>query len=176
MQTHHHNSTLKIKLKRCIVCGQPKGWFSKKRCKDCARIQDTMAAIEEGEEEQSESLSILIADADLLFSRYIRQKARNERNEVACFICGKIVPYSESQCMHYIPRSNLYLRWDDRNCTAGGRCCNEYKGGNLIAYAAKLEERSPGITEILYTESKIPYKPTRNELKELIADLSKKVK
>lgn len=168
------NSTIQIKLKPCNVCGKPSKIFSKGRCTQCAVIADTLARDNE-EIEQSESLSILIADLDLLFSRFIRQKARNERNEVICFICDKVISYSESQCMHYIPRGNLFLRWDERNCTAGCKTCNEYKGGNLIKYAAKLEQRSPGITEILYIESKIPYKPTRNELKELISHISKQL-
>lgn len=55
-----YNSTIKLKQKTCVNCGKPCIWFSKKRCKDCARIEDSMANDVEAEED--ESFSNLVAE------------------------------------------------------------------------------------------------------------------
>lgn len=46
---------------------------------------------------------------DTIYSKIIR--LRDER----CQMCGTT---ENLQCSHVIPRTNLYLRWDDQNCKA----------------------------------------------------------
>ena len=71
-----HNSTIEKKEKICINCGKKCYWFSKKRCADCARIEDTLKKMEKGNEKiiQEEDLGSLIEDADTIFSQFIRLK------------------------------------------------------------------------------------------------------
>ena len=172
-----HNSTISKKQKICTSCGKPCYWFSKKRCQDCARIEDTQKKMEKETEKviQEEDLGNLIEDCDILFSRYVRLLASGEDGIGKCFICDKPLHWKEAQCMHYVGRSSLYLRWETKNCKSGCKECNEYKGGNLIKYAERLEVENSGITELLYQEGHVVYKPTRTELKGLISELNSKI-
>lgn len=174
-----HNSTIGVKLKKCVSCGKPCYWFSKKRCADCARIQDTQKRMEEVSAQtiQEDDLSSIISDLDAIFSHWIRLSAAAKDGYLKCFICDSRVHWKEAQNMHYIKRgASLFLRFDPRNNKAGCKPCNEHKDGNYIEYAKRLELVSPGITDILYEEGNLVIKPTKDELKQLISDYSGKVK
>lgn len=173
-----HNSTIIRREKICKSCGKLSYHFSKGRCQPCSTREDTLKKMEQETERsiQEDDLSNLIEDLDTLFSRYVRLLASDESGMGKCFICDKPLHYKEAQCMHYIGRSSLYLRWETKNCKSGCKVCNEYKGGNLIKYAERLEAQSNGITDILYQEGHIVYKPTKAELKALISEYSLKIK
>lgn len=76
------------------------------------------------------------AQADKIFSLWIR-----ERDGHKCYTCGKQLNPKESQNGHYISRSYLALRYDERNCHCQGVECNVFKSGNLTVYAIKLMEQ-----------------------------------
>lgn len=175
------NSSIKIKTGLCCLCSPDKGmqpliagkcnyhyWLNSK-LKSAAKQQDKEVKSEPG-------LPELIEEADILFSRYIRLKAANGKDKYDCYICQVPTKVSEGQNMHFIKREHLYLRHDERNCRAGCRNCNEFKGGNYLMYVKRLEAQQPGITGILMEESRIPYKPTRDELRGLISELTQKIK
>lgn len=170
-----YNSTIKVKQKICISCGKPCVWFSKKRCQQCARVESVFEQ-EEKEAIEQEDLSGLIEDLDALFSKVVRLTYANEKGEVKCFTCSIIKPWQQQQCGHYISRKHLYLRWDLRNGRPQCEICNCHKHGNISAYARNLEEEHQGITEILLEESRIVYKPTREELRMAIIDFTQKIK
>lgn len=175
-----HNSTIRIKEKLCNVCGKPRPIFSKGACQPCAHIRNALAAREKENEKEIAliaGLPELIDDADAIFSKYIRLRAADENGILLCYICDQPVHWKQAQLMHYIKRSNLYLRWDEkRNCRPGCKTCNEFKDGNLIEYARKLELELPGVTDILYEEALLPYKPTREEVKQIILEYSHRFK
>lgn len=173
-----YNSTIITRKKICVSCGKSAYWFSKKRCADCARIEDTMARMEAESERmiQEEDLSGLIADADAIFSRYVRLSVADKSGICECYICGKKIRWQDAQCMHYIKRGCLYLRYSLDNCKCGCKECNEYKSGNLLEYGKKIDADSPGATEILYQYSVLVYKPTRQEIKDIILEYTLKVK
>jgi hypothetical protein len=125
---------------------------------------------------KEENLSDLIEEADGVFSKYVRLSAADKDGNVSCYICGDKNRWQDSQCMHYIPRANMYTRFLLDNCKAGCKGCNEYKGGNLIKYAERLERETPGITESLYEQGHIVYRISREEIKQVIAEYSIKIK
>lgn len=173
-----HNSTIEKKLKPCASCGKPCYWFSKKRCQDCSRIEDTQKRMEAVTEQviKEEDLSGLIQDADAIFSRFTRLKYANEFGIVKCFTCDTKKHWTLLQCGHFIGRSHLRLRWDERNTKPQCIHCNEMKNGNIGVYRENLENESPSITEYLYDEMRLVHKISREEIRAVISEYTPKVK
>src|SRR5688572_200651 len=145
------NSTISVKKKACKRCGEPKFIFSRGRCADCSRIEDTLAKMEEETEAElkEEGLWDLIKEADDIYSRWLRLSEADERGLVCCYTCSVVLRWQDAQCGHFVKRGNLLLRFDPRNTRVQGKCCNEYKDGNIGEYTRRLEIDHPGITTIL---------------------------
>jgi hypothetical protein len=173
-----HNSTIRLKQKPCKRCGLPKYIFSKGICKECATIEDTLARDEKETEKviEKEDLSGLIEDADAIFSQFIRLKYASNDGVTGCFTCYARKHWTLMQNGHYIKRGHLFLRWDERNCRPQCQECNELKDGNIPEFTRRLESGNPGITEILTEEMRLVYKPTRDEIRQIIASYAPKVK
>lgn len=167
-----YNSTIKRKKKNCVRCGEPSYIFSRGRCQQCAKIEDNQEIPDHSDNE----LDILINDLDTIFSQYIRLKHADKKGNVKCFTCDTEKNWKEMQNGHFIPRSNMFLRFDERNCRPQDEFCNCHKHGNISQFTKRLNEEKIGITEILYEEAKVVYKYSRHELKELIVDYTKKVR
>lgn len=125
---------------------------------------------------EEDNLQDLIKDADAIFSKYIRLKYADEDGMVACYTCGNKKHWTLQQNGHFIPRANIFLRYDERNCRPQDSDCNEYKRGNMSVFNQKLEEERPGIVDILREEAALVHKTTREELRQLISEYSIKVK
>jgi len=171
------NSTIKIKKGRCSVCNKY-GALTKGLCENHYWLGVRMKSSAKGEEDLNyeEGLPELIEEADILFSRWLRKSNIKEDGFTECYTCGVWELWTAQQCGHYIPRKCLYLRHDPRNCRVQCVTCNEHKSGNLLVFANKLEQEKPGITEILYEESLLSYKPTREEIRQIISEYSLKLK
>jgi len=169
------NSTIKVKQKICKSCGRLSYIFSKGRCADCSRVEDFNRR-EEKDKIVTEDLSGLIEDADALFSRWIRLKYSDKNGIATCFTCGIKKRWQEQQCGHYISRKSYLFRWDERSTRVQCEYCNCHKHGNLAEFGRRLESENPGITEILLEESRIVYKPSREELRAIISELTDKLK
>lgn len=163
-----HNSTIKIRQKICVRCGKPCYWFSKKRCKDCARIEDCKSKDEESQDD--ESVQNLIQDLDAIYSRYIRLKYANEKGIVKCFTCDNAAPIGQMQNGHYISRSHMATRFYEKNCRPQCPICNSKHEVDTRPFHDRLEEEEPGITTLLTEMSREIEKPTRDELKSLISE------
>lgn len=167
-----YNSTIRIKEKICASCGKPCFWFSKKRCKDCARQEDSK---DEVETEEGESMSYLIDDLDTLCSLIVRMSAADKEGYARCYTCSTRLQWTHLQNGHYISRKSAFLRWDFRNLRPQCPYCNTAKHGNLAEYGKRLENESPGITEILLEESRIVHKWSREELKNMAIEFNKQL-
>lgn len=172
-----HNSTIIRKEKICKSCGRPCYPFSKGRCQPCATQEDTTKRMEKEVSKMivEEDLSGLIEDADRIFSQYIRLKNADEKGLVTCYTCPTTKHYTLMQNGHYIKRSNLYLRWDERNCRTQCPACNETLYGNMIEYSNRLEKECKGVTDILRDEARLVHKPTRDEIRAVISEYTPKV-
>lgn len=167
-----YNSTIKLKKKNCVRCGEPSFIFSRGRCSQCAKIEDNQEIPEHSDNE----LDVLINELDGVFSQYIRLNSAGTNGLVSCYTCGVVKDWREMQCGHFVPRANMFLRFDERNCRPQCNTCNVHKHGNIPAFTRNLNEEKIGITEILYQEAATVYKYSRSELKGMILDYTKKVR
>lgn len=164
------NSTI-IRKKRKLDCGCYDYAFSKNLCKAHATIKSTQKRVEKYEEqEESESIQNLISDLDFVFSQYIRCKYADVNGMVECFTSGKKMKWQEAQCGHFISRSHYGLRFLEDNCRPQSEYENCNLSGNLEVFAVNLEKEKSGTVEWLQRLSKEIYKPTREELKQLLAE------
>lgn len=87
---------------------------------------------------------------DKAFSIFIR-KRDSINGIVKCISCGKLVPWKESDCGHYINRKHMSTRFDEQNCNAQCRSCNRFDEGNMEGYRAGLIAKyGEGTPENLY--------------------------
>lgn len=173
-----HNSTIGIKEKICVSCGKKAPWFSKKRCQQCATIEDVTKRMEKESERmiEEEDLSSLIQDADAIYSQYVRLKYADVKGVASCYTCGLKKHWTLHQCGHYVKRSHLYLRWDERNTRVQCVECNEMKHGNMAEYTKRLDTECKGLPDLLRSDSILVHKPTREEIRQVIAEYTPKVK
>lgn len=73
---------------------------------------------------------------DKVFSIYIRM-----RDKGVCFTCGVQKPWKQMQAGHYISRSSLALRFDEKNVHCQCMPCNVWKHGAMDVYALKLQAK-----------------------------------
>ena len=172
------NSTIRVKQKFCASCGKPCYWFSKKRCQQCARIEDTMARMEQESDEviKKEGLADLVKVADDVYSKQLRLSSADEHGNVKCYTCDQELRWQDAHCGHYLSRGNQLLRYDPRNTRVQCEGCNVHKDGNKAEYTKRLEAEHPGITEILKQEAALVYHPSRSELHGIINDCKRKLK
>lgn len=169
-----YNSLIRVKEKLCVSCGKPCVWFSKKRCVTCSKVESAMAQ-DEKEVMAEDGLPELIDDLDRLTSQYVKLKYLGKNGLIKCYTCPSELPVKEIDCGHYISRSCMYLRFDLRNLRPQCHTCNRSKYGKAAVFAQNLEIEFPGVTDILLEESRIVYKWSRSELKNLINELSQKI-
>ena len=86
---------------------------------------------------KSKSLGQLKREFDTVFSRYIRLKY-SKNGLVQCVTCSKWAEIKSMQAGHYISRTYLSLRFDERNVHPQCPSCNVFKKGNLDEYAIWL--------------------------------------
>lgn len=102
---------------------------------------------------------------DYVFSVWIRTRDRG-----SCFTCGKVGAIKEMQNGHYISRSHMNTRYDEKNCNTQCVGCNIFKKGNMDEYALKLiQVYGNGILEELNKKKQIIKQFTILEMLDLIA-------
>jgi hypothetical protein len=80
-----------------------------------------------GVQEVKAKLPTLITKADTLASRYIRQKFADHAGNVTCVSCGKVLPWKDAHCAHYIERAKKATRWLEENLHPACPSCNVYR-------------------------------------------------
>tara|TARA_B100000809_G_C14648366_1_gene354980 strand:- start:1 stop:399 length:399 start_codon:yes stop_codon:yes gene_type:complete len=68
-----------------------------------------------------------VADRD--FSKFIRLRDSNDYGVVRCCTCKKESLWKEMDNGHFIKRDKRATRWEETNCNAQCRACNEYGKG-----------------------------------------------
>ena len=114
----------------------------------------------------------MIAKLDSIFSQYIRK--RDCPNDVGrCISCGSIITPSTCDAGHYIPRTHLSTRFDERNVNAQCYECNRLKNGNIKGYKIGLIEK---YGELVIDELTRLKNQTRKYSKSELQDLINKYK
>jgi len=151
--------------------------MDKERKRSAIQKIRTLPHIKGEEKEALDSRNNLITQLDFLVSRYVRILAAGEDGYLNCYTCNDRIFWKEAQCSHFIKRgANMVLRFDIRyNCHAACKTCNEYKDGNLDAYAKNLELEQKGIVEQLQERARQVEKYDLHELKQLCIDMQARV-
>jgi hypothetical protein len=172
---YRRNSTISIKMRPCKSCGKDSVIFSRGRCANCAKIEDTHAKIAAAEREEV-GMPELIERLDDLVSQWVRYSAVGPDGLVECFTCRKRFRPQDVDAGHYLTRECKYLRFDLRNIRPQCRPDNRSKYGMRPEFGKRLDEENEGITEILLEESRIIHHWTRDELKQMILEFEQKIK
>lgn len=112
---------------------------------------------------KAKTTSQLKKQLDAIFSRYVRQKHADQNGRVRCYTCGVIKDINEIQNGHFVSRSILSLRFDERNCRPQCVGCNIFGHGKVSTFGHKLEQEERGIVAELYKQAQqivkdFPYK------------------
>lgn len=106
------------------------------------------------------------------FSRYIRAV----RDKGVCYTCGVKLPWSSTQCGHYLSRVQSGTFLDERNNHCQCANCNMWKKGNEKEYARRLvRDYGPTILDDLHELNKRPLKRTHGEWQDLIVHYETKL-
>lgn len=122
------------------------------------------------------SLSHLQKTLDNIFSKFIR-KRDSKNGIIKCCACGKLVAWEESDASHFVSRTYLFTRYDERNVHASCRQCNRFLEGNKEGYSLfLLRKYGEKIFEELNENKwkpypKFPYEEKIKEYKTKLNDL-----
>ncbi len=92
-----------------------------------------------GKKKKSKTQAQLKKQLDSVFSVYIRRKYANADGDVACFTCGKIMPWQHIQNGHFISRSYLATRFHEDNCRPQCVGDNIFGGGKPLDFEENLK-------------------------------------
>lgn len=98
--------------------------------------------------------SKLIEKLDNVFSMFIRLRDSNTNGTFRCISCGRILPFEQADCGHYINRKHMSLRFSEKNCNAQCRSCNRFDEGNIQGYRRGLIAKYGEPTVILLEATK----------------------
>lgn len=117
------------------------------------------------------------AKLDKIFSNFIRLRDATTQGYVVCISCGKIIAWKQSDCGHFVNRSHMATRFNEKNCNAQCRSCNRFDEGNNIGYTRGLIKKySKGVIDELYVLKHQVSKLSEFDYKCLISIYTKKVK
>lgn len=102
---------------------------------------------------KKKTVSQLKKEADRVFSIHIRLKYADDNGYASCYTCYAKKHYKELQNGHFVSRSHLSLRYDERNCRPQCVGCNIWGKGKVSEFGLRLEGESPGIVVELLRES-----------------------
>lgn len=80
-----------------------------------------------------------VADRD--FSKFIRLRDSNEYGICECFSCDKSAFWKDMDCGHYVKRDKRITRWDETNCNAQSKDCNNYGKGEEAKHKEYIDKK-----------------------------------
>jgi hypothetical protein len=92
--------------------------------------------------------------ADEAFSLFIRTRDSQpyEGRAFKCISCHRVLPIEQADCGHYVNRSHMSVRFNEKNCYAQCRHCNRFMEGNIQDYRKGLIEKI-GLQQVELIES-----------------------
>ena len=82
--------------------------------------------------------SSLKTHLDTAFAMFIRLRDAMPNGMFRCISCGRLLPFDQSDCGHYINRQHMATRFNEKNCKAQCRKCNRFDEGNIQGYRRGL--------------------------------------
>ena len=116
--------------------------------------------------------SQLVKKLDKIFSEYIRISNSDNDGNTKCVTCGKVENWKQQDCGHFISRTHMSTRWDERNVGTQCKYCNRYCQGRQYEFSKYLGQE---LSEELYLLSKQTRKISEIELQEMIEYYKNKI-
>lgn len=114
---------------------------------------------------------------DRIFSEYIRLRDADANGYCRCISCDAIHHWKDVDCGHYVNRSHMATRYDERNCNAQCRKCNRFDEGNNIGYTKGLIAKyGDKVIDELYVKKYTISKMSKAEFEILIDHYKTEVK
>lgn len=95
--------------------------------------------IQKASQVRAKSASQVKKEADTVFSRYIRLRDMDENGLCHCVTCGRVGTPKEMDCGHYQKRQHMATRYDERNCHAQCKRCNNWEQGAQDLHAIAID-------------------------------------
>ena len=122
------------------------------------------------------TLRSLKAKAWRIFSEYIRRRHADEGGTVACYTCGALLWWKESQAGHAIGGRHNAVLLDEEICRPQCVRCNVFLRGNYPIFTARLiRERGLEWFEAKLDGARQVVKLTRADLEETIQTYKQKL-
>lgn len=100
------------------------------KCYDKYKTEKDKAKKKMQREAKKVSVSVLSKQADKVFSEYIRKrdalKTTGWIEKITCSTCKETKDYSQFDCWHFVWRASRSTRWEEKNCTAQCKVCNNW--------------------------------------------------
>jgi len=77
--------------------------------------------------------------ADKHFSRFVRLRDADDNGYCRCITCGKIHHWKEMDCGHFMTRDRPATRFNEQNCHAQCKYCNNYKKGEQYKHGVEID-------------------------------------
>lgn len=86
------------------------------------------------------SVSALVRKLDRVFSEYIRLRDSKPYGYkyFKCISCGAVKPYEQMDCGHFIGRTHMATRFDEKNSNGECKSCNRFSSDHIIYYQRNL--------------------------------------
>ena len=121
-------------------------------------------------------LKTLKREADEVHSKCVRLEETKDGYGI-CVSCGRLVPYDQLDCGHFMSRSHMSTRYEFKNTHIQCISCNRFHEGVKEVYALWLIEKyGPGIIEELTAMAQEIKQWQPYQLEELITDRKNKIK
>lgn len=92
-------------------------------------------------------------ELDSVFSKWVRLSSADKQGYCICYTCNAKKFWKQIQNGHFISRTYLATRFDERNTRTQCVGCNMFGNGKPVEFARKLEIEMPGVTMDLYREA-----------------------
>lgn len=115
-----------------------------------------------------------------LFSEYVRRRDAykfSKGNIVKCVTCSCTKTWKEMDAGHFISRSKLAIKFDEKNVNCQCKSCNgPYGSGKQYEHALAIDRmHGPGTAELLLIKSKTTVKWGKFEYELLIQEVKAKL-
>ena len=89
------------------------------------------------------SVASLVRKLDKEISLYVRLRDSRPFGYKAfrCISCGRILPFADGDCGHFIGRTRMATRFDELNINMECKACNRFSSDHIIYYQRNLEKK-----------------------------------
>lgn len=123
------------------------------------------------------SKTVLMKEADTVFSLFIRFRDSDEDGRAYCCSSGRLCEFGTYDNGHYASRKYMKYRYDERNCHAQSKNDNGRLHGNLLEYRRFIIQKyGEQVEQEIFLGSKEFFKPDANFYLDVIRKYLPKVK